>query len=265
MMTRNPALHRAPLGYGKNGPLTWVAECRVPWGRPARRGSPWRRWMIENGSDVHQGGDGPLMRAALNGRSHPDDGIARRPRRRRERRVARPFPDHLRPVRGGRSGALSNGCWTTAPIRIAATRAECAGVRIQTRRSTTSSARTRARHERLRACIDLLLAAGGKTKIRRAGRAGSCFAAGSIELAAATRRRSALVAQRFPELDFGRTGERRLTAQRSDAAARGGGVRQSRGSSHCFSTAERTSMRARRSMSRRRRPDRDLPRGDAVR
>jgi hypothetical protein len=22
-------------------------------------------WMIENGSDVHQGGDGPLMRAAL--------------------------------------------------------------------------------------------------------------------------------------------------------------------------------------------------------
>ena len=31
MMTRNPALHRAPIGYGKDGPLTWVAECRVPW------------------------------------------------------------------------------------------------------------------------------------------------------------------------------------------------------------------------------------------
>ena len=26
MMTRNPALHRAPLGYGTDGPLTWVAE-----------------------------------------------------------------------------------------------------------------------------------------------------------------------------------------------------------------------------------------------
>src|SRR5436305_14468286 len=26
LMTRNPALHRAPLGYNKNGPLTWVAE-----------------------------------------------------------------------------------------------------------------------------------------------------------------------------------------------------------------------------------------------
>src|SRR5688572_8507757 len=25
MMTRNPALHRAPLGYGNDGPLTWVA------------------------------------------------------------------------------------------------------------------------------------------------------------------------------------------------------------------------------------------------
>src|ERR1700730_17720967 len=29
LMTRDPALHRAPLGYGKNGPLTWVAECRI--------------------------------------------------------------------------------------------------------------------------------------------------------------------------------------------------------------------------------------------
>lgn len=25
------------------------------------------RWMIENGSDIHQGGDGPLMRASLSG------------------------------------------------------------------------------------------------------------------------------------------------------------------------------------------------------
>src|SRR5262245_52384360 len=25
MMTINPALHQAPLGYNKNGPLTWVA------------------------------------------------------------------------------------------------------------------------------------------------------------------------------------------------------------------------------------------------
>lgn len=65
LMTRNPELHRAPLGYGKNGPLTWVAECRVPREAPGGARLAMARWMIENGSDVHQGGDGPLMRAAL--------------------------------------------------------------------------------------------------------------------------------------------------------------------------------------------------------
>jgi ankyrin repeat protein len=65
MMTRDPELHRAPLGYGKNGPLTWVAECRVPREAPNEARLAMARWMIENGSEVHQGGDGPLMRAAL--------------------------------------------------------------------------------------------------------------------------------------------------------------------------------------------------------
>jgi ankyrin repeat protein len=67
MMTRNPTLHRAPLGYGKDGPLTWVAECRVPWESPGPARLAMARWMLGHGSDVHQGGDGPLMRAALNG------------------------------------------------------------------------------------------------------------------------------------------------------------------------------------------------------
>jgi len=63
MMTRDPALHRAPLGYGDSGPLTWAAECRgAP---PTAERLAIARWMIENGSDVHQGGDAPLMRAAL--------------------------------------------------------------------------------------------------------------------------------------------------------------------------------------------------------
>jgi ankyrin repeat protein len=61
LMTRNPDLHKAPLGYGKDGPLTLAAECRVP----SESALSMVRWMIENGSDVHQGGDGPLMRAAL--------------------------------------------------------------------------------------------------------------------------------------------------------------------------------------------------------
>jgi len=65
LMTRNPELHQAPMGYGKNGPLTWVAECRVPWEAPGPARLAMAQWMIDHGSDVHQGGDGPLMRAAL--------------------------------------------------------------------------------------------------------------------------------------------------------------------------------------------------------
>ena len=67
MMTANPGLHRAPLGYGRSGPLTWVAECRVPSQPPSATRLAMAAWMVDNGSDVHQGGDGPLMRAALNG------------------------------------------------------------------------------------------------------------------------------------------------------------------------------------------------------
>src|SRR6201997_994435 len=67
LMTRNPSLHHAPLGYGKSGPLTWVAECRVPWAPPSPERLTMAAWMIDHGSDVHQGGDGPLMRAALRG------------------------------------------------------------------------------------------------------------------------------------------------------------------------------------------------------
>lgn len=65
LMTGNPRLHAAPLGYGQNGPLTWVAECRVPGGPPSETRLAMARWMLTHGSDVHQGGDGPLMRAAL--------------------------------------------------------------------------------------------------------------------------------------------------------------------------------------------------------
>src|SRR5690349_5781210 len=66
LMTANPGLHSAPLGYAKSGPLTWVAECRVPFETPPPVRLEMAEWMIENGSDIHQGGDGPLMRAALN-------------------------------------------------------------------------------------------------------------------------------------------------------------------------------------------------------
>ena len=95
-MTRYTELHRAPLGYGQNGPLTWVAECRVPREPPGEARLAMARWMIENGSDVHQGGDGPLMRGLDDSRipmmellvAHGADVNAR---------LGRALPDHLRP------------------------------------------------------------------------------------------------------------------------------------------------------------------------
>jgi ankyrin repeat protein len=63
MMTRNPSLHRAPLGSCTTGPLTYAVE----WPRrepPTAERLAILRWMVENGSDVHQGGDWPLMCAA---------------------------------------------------------------------------------------------------------------------------------------------------------------------------------------------------------
>jgi Ankyrin repeats (many copies)/Ankyrin repeat len=67
LMTDNPSLHKSALGYGRSGPLTWVAECRTSSGAPSPARLAIAEWMILNGSDVHQGGDAPLMRAALRG------------------------------------------------------------------------------------------------------------------------------------------------------------------------------------------------------
>ncbi len=71
LMLRNPSLHEAPIGYGNDGPLTWVAECRMPPVAPSQTRLQMAKWMIENGSDVHRGGDAPLMRAALDGERIP--------------------------------------------------------------------------------------------------------------------------------------------------------------------------------------------------
>src|SRR5262249_48126788 len=59
-MTRPRAPPRAPLGPHKDPPLTWAATCRVP---PSETRLATARWMIENGSDIHQGDDAPFIRA----------------------------------------------------------------------------------------------------------------------------------------------------------------------------------------------------------
>ena len=71
LVLKNPSLHEAPIGYANDGPLTWVAECRMPSAAPSQTRLEMAKWMIENGSDVHRGGDAPLMRAALDGERIP--------------------------------------------------------------------------------------------------------------------------------------------------------------------------------------------------
>ena len=203
LMTRNPALHRAPMGYRNNGPLTWVAECRVPWQAPTRERLVMAEWMIDHGSDVHQGGDGPLMRAAL-----VDDRI--------------PMMELL-VARGADVNAWWSGyfpilfapCETLQPASLAWLLARGADPNARgrnqyaERRPLDYVIVTYSRSTRLAACVDALRAAGARTRY-------DCPAAldvmcGNVD--ALSRRIDedpALVDRRFPELDFGSTARRRL-------------------------------------------------------
>jgi hypothetical protein len=156
MMTRNPALHTAPLGYAKNGPLTWVAECRVPHEGPKPVRLAMAEWMIDHGSDVHQGGDGPLMRAAL-----------------RDERV--PMMELL-VARGADVNAVWGGIYPIvfAPCEGVAPKAlkwlldhganpNCADpARRYSGTALDMLLESYGRTSRLRECVDVLLAAGGR-------------------------------------------------------------------------------------------------------
>lgn len=205
LMTRNPALHHAPLGYGRNGPLTWVAECRVPWAPPSPTRLAIARWMIENGSDVHQGGDGPLMRAALN-----DDRI--------------PMMELL-----VSHGADVNADWNgDFPIIFA----PCEGIHPKALKwlldhgADPNCGKSRGRGtaldyligtyerspERLNACIEILLDAGGTTRYNAPGVL-DVLRCRLDRLAAQLDADPELAHRRFPELDCGSTGGRRLLLQ----------------------------------------------------
>jgi ankyrin repeat protein len=205
LMTRNPELHTAPLGYGKNGPLTWVAECRVPWEPPSPARLAIAKWMLDNGSDVHQGGEGPLMRAALQG-------------------YRIPMMELLVSY-----GADVNAEWNGAfPIIFAPCEAlDPEALRWLLDRGANpncSNARGRgtaldcvigtyARSpERLSACIDALFDAGGTTKYNAPGVL-DVLRRRTDRLAEALGADSKLVHRRFPELDCGSTGGRRLLLQ----------------------------------------------------
>jgi hypothetical protein len=201
LMTRNPALHTAPLGYGMDGPLTWVAECRVPWGPPAPERLAMAQWMIENGSDVHQGGDGPLMRAALRGDRVPMMALL----------VA-----HGADVNAEWHGdfpILFAPCESVDPVAMRwllehGANPNCAkpGRRVT---ALDYLIGTYARSPRLATCIDLLVEAGGTSRYDVPGVLD--LLRGRLDrLSHQLDTNPALIHQRYNELDCGSTGARRL-------------------------------------------------------
>src|SRR6202050_3188741 len=212
MMTRNPALHSAPLGYGEDGPLTWVAECRVPWESPSSVRLAIAGWMLAHGSDVHQGGDGPLMRAALNGYripmmellvSHGADVNAL---------WHGHFPIIFAPCESWDPAALKWLLDHGANPNCRDPRQSAAGHPYPGTALDYLIASYARSTQRLGTCIDVLLEAGGATKYDvpavlqlLRGRLDSL-----VEQIDAD---SAVVNKRFAELDCGMTGGRRLTLQ----------------------------------------------------
>lgn len=204
MMTRNPALHRAPLGYAKNGPLTWVAECRVLWGPPSPERLEMARWMIENGSDVHQGGDGPLGRAALNGMRIPM----------MELLVA--YGADVNAEWNGNFPIIFSPCEAVDPVTLKWLLERGANPNCDDRKGRGTALDyligSYWRSPQLSVCIELLLEAGGATRYDLPGVLD--LLRGRLDrLAEHLDADPALVHRRFPELDFGATGERRLTLQ----------------------------------------------------
>lgn len=204
LMTRNPALHRAPLGYGQNGPLTWVAECRVPWEPPGPERLAMAQWMIENGSDVHQGGDGPLMRAALNGDRVP---------------MMELLVSHGADVNAEWNGnfpILFAACEAVDPVALKWLLGHGADPNcLQSGGRTTALDYLIGAYERspeLPNCIDLLVEAGGVTRYDVPGVLD--MLRGRLDwLRERLDADPALVHRRFPELDCGSTGARRLLLQ----------------------------------------------------
>jgi ankyrin repeat protein len=204
LMTRNAELHRAPLGYGKNGPLTWVAECRVPWEPPSPERLAIAKWMLENGSDVHQGGDGPLMRAALRGDRVP---------------MMELLVSHGADVNAAWSGRfpiIFAACETVDPVSLQWLLDHGADPNIVKPDERTTPldnvVGTYSRSPELGRCIDILVKAGSVTRYDQPvlldllrGRFDS--------LARRLDADPSLVHRRFPEFDFGSTAYRRLLLQ----------------------------------------------------
>ena len=209
MMTRKPDLHGAPLGYGKDGPLTWVAECRVPWEPPGAVRLAMAEWMITHGSDVHQGGDGPLMRAALNGYRIPMMELLVEHGADVNALWHGHFPIIFAPCESMDAAALKWLLDHGANPNLRDPRQSAAG-RPYPGTALDYLVGSYARSlERLSACIGVLLDAGGET--RYSGPAFLAVLRGRLDdLAELIDAEPGLVNRRFPDLDCGQTGGRLL-------------------------------------------------------
>jgi ankyrin repeat protein len=212
MMTRNPALHSAPLGYGKDGPLTWVAECRVPWEPPSPVRLAIAEWMITHGSDVHQGGDGPLMRAALNADRIPMMDLLVSHAADVNARWHGNFPIIFAPCESLDPAALKWLLDHGANPNCRDHGYEMSGHPYPGTALDYLIAGYARSMERLSACIDMILAAGGETRYD----APPVLAVlrGRLDtLAELIDAEPAIVNKRFSELDCGQTGGRSLLLQ----------------------------------------------------
>ena len=202
LMTREPSLHGAAMGYGNNGPLTWVAECRVPWEGPGATRLAMAQWMIDHGSDVHQGGDGPLMRAALMDHRIPMMELLVANGADVNAAWGGDFPIIFAPCETLNPGALK---WLldhgADPL--------CGG-RPERETALDYVIGTYTRSAQLAECIDILLEAGCTTR-RGTPAVLEILRQRTDRLRELLDTDPGLVSRRFPELDFGNSGSRRLT------------------------------------------------------
>lgn len=199
LMTRNPELHDAPLGYGKDGPLTWVAECRIPWEPPSPTRLAMAQWMIDHGSDPNEGGGGPLGRAALNG-----DRIAMM------ELLVRNGAD-VNAVWRGRWPILNSPCEALDLVTMKWLLDHGANPNRKVAAALDDVIGTYVRDpKRLMACIELLLVAGARTRYDLPGVL-PLLRGRNDELVALLEADPTLIHRRYPELDCGPSGGRLLT------------------------------------------------------
>jgi ankyrin repeat protein len=180
------------------------------------------QWMIENGSDIHQGGDGPLMREALRGERIP---------------MMELLIAHGANVNAAWNGAppiLFAPCETVDPVPMrwllehgADPNCLKLGSRIT---ALDYLIGIYVRSAELTTCIDLLVGDGGRTRYDLRG-APDILRDRVDLLAAQLDAKPKLVNWRFPELDFGNSAGRRLSLRGAtllDVAAEFGNVTAAR-------------------------------------